>query len=108
MIQSLGKDFLPVWLHDPTTRAGVYHKMSPKWKGPYIITNTINDLLYLVMKIKKRHPRHGILIDFYPIGDKIFRNGSNQIMNKLGDSNCVKVLSTFPCIVYSDVTNCRN
>jgi hypothetical protein len=57
----------------------------------------------LLRKVQKRHPRHAILIDFYHIGDNIFRNGLNQIMNKLGGSNCVKVLSTFPCIVYSDV-----
>ena len=62
----------------------------------------------LLRKVQKRHPRHAILIDFYHIGDNIFRNGLNQIMNKLGGSNCVKVLSTFPCIVYSDVNNCRN
>jgi hypothetical protein len=57
MMQSLGKYFLPVWLHDPTTRAGVYHKMSPKWKVPYIITNKINDLLYLVKKSPKQTPK---------------------------------------------------
>ena len=37
MIQRLGKDFFtigqPVWLHDPTTKAGVYYKLSPKWEG---------------------------------------------------------------------------
>jgi hypothetical protein len=62
----------------------------------------------LLRKVQNRHPRHSILIDFYPIGDKIFRNGSNQIINKLGGSNSVKVLSTFPCIVYSDVNKCIN
>jgi hypothetical protein len=102
MIQSLGKDFLPVWLHDPTTRAGVYHKMSPKWKVPYIITNKINDLLYLVKKSPKQTPKA------CHIDRPFFRNGSNPTMNKVGGSNCVKVFSTFPCIVYSDVNNCRN
>jgi hypothetical protein len=43
----------PVWLHDPTT----YHKLSPKWKGPYIITKKINDLLYLVKKSPKQTPK---------------------------------------------------
>ena len=47
----------PVWLHDPTTRRGVYHKLSPKWKGPYIITKKINDLRYHVQKSTKQTPK---------------------------------------------------
>jgi hypothetical protein len=47
----------PVWLHDPTTRRGVCHKLSPNWKGPYIITKKINDLLYLVKKSPKQTPK---------------------------------------------------
>ena len=62
----------------------------------------------LLRKVQNRHPRHAILTDLYPIEKFFFRNGSNPTMNKVGGSNCVKVLSTFPCIVYSDVNNCRN
>jgi hypothetical protein len=60
----------PVWLHDPITRRGVYHKLSPKWKGPYIITKKINDLLYLVKKSPKQTPKACHIDRLYPIVDK--------------------------------------
>jgi hypothetical protein len=35
----------PVWLHDPVRKVGVCQKMTSPWKGPYLITRKIDDIL---------------------------------------------------------------
>jgi hypothetical protein len=40
----------PVWLHDTSRRLGVCKKLSPTWKGPFLITKKVDDLVYLVKK----------------------------------------------------------
>lgn len=44
----------PVWIHDPTRKIGVCHKLCAKWKGPYIITKRLDDTTYLVKKTAKQ------------------------------------------------------
>ena len=39
-----------VWLHEPTRKVGVCHKLVNKWKGPYLVTRKIDDLIYLVKR----------------------------------------------------------
>ena len=39
-----------VWLHDPSRKRGVCHKLQNKWKGPYLVTRKLDDLIYLVKK----------------------------------------------------------
>jgi hypothetical protein len=46
-----------VWLHDPTRRKGVCHKLTSKWKGPYVISRKIDDTTYLVRKSKNQLPK---------------------------------------------------
>ncbi len=43
-----------VWLHDPARRVGVCSKLSDKWKGPYLVTRKLDDLLYLVKRSPKQ------------------------------------------------------
>lgn len=43
-----------VWLSDLTRKIGVCHKLSPKWKGPFIITRKIDDVTCIVKKTKKQ------------------------------------------------------
>ena len=45
-----------VWLHEPTRKVGVCHKLMNKWKGPYLVTRKIDDLIYLV----KRTPSQSV------------------------------------------------
>jgi hypothetical protein len=42
-----------VWVHDPTRRPGICSKLSPRWKGPCLITSKIDDLVYLVKRSAK-------------------------------------------------------
>ena len=44
----------PVWLHDPTRKVGVCHKLCAKWKGPFVVTRCIDDTTYLVKKSAKQ------------------------------------------------------
>ena len=85
----------PVWLHDQPQRLVYIINCLQKGRVLTVSSGKLMTFSTLLRKVQSRHPRHSILIDFYPIGVKIFRNGSNQIINKLGGSNCVKVLSTF-------------
>ena len=46
-----------VWLHDPTRKVGVCHKLINKWKGPYLVTRKLDDLVYLVKKSPRQPVR---------------------------------------------------
>lgn len=37
-----------VWLHDPTIKPGVCHKLSNRWRGPYLVYKRLDDLTYLI------------------------------------------------------------
>lgn len=44
-----------VWLHDPSRKVGVCSKLRNHWKGPFIITRVLDDLICLVKQgIKQR------------------------------------------------------
>ena len=79
-------------------------------RSPYIITKKMNDLLYLVKKSPKQALKAFHIDRLLPYRGqnlpKWFK--SNTVINILGGINCVKALSTFPFIVYSDVNKCRN
>lgn len=42
-----------VWLYDSSKKPKVCHKLTLKWKGPYIIVRRIDDVTYLVKRSKK-------------------------------------------------------
>ena len=44
-----------VWLYEPSKRPGVCAKLTPKWKGPALVLQKLDDLTYLV-KIKSNTP----------------------------------------------------
>ena len=43
----------PVWLYDTSKKVGVCHKLTSKWKGPYVVTRKLDDITYLVKRSKK-------------------------------------------------------
>ncbi|CAC5369855.1 unnamed protein product [Mytilus coruscus] len=43
-----------VWLYDASKRKGICHKLTSKWKGPYVVTRKIDDITYLVKRSKKQ------------------------------------------------------
>ncbi|VDI33836.1 Hypothetical predicted protein [Mytilus galloprovincialis] len=43
-----------VWVYEPTRKVGVCHKLTSKWKGPYIVTKKIDDVNYIVKKYPKK------------------------------------------------------
>ena len=44
----------PVWLYDASKRMGVCHKLTSRWKGPYVVTRKLDDITYLVKRSKKQ------------------------------------------------------
>ena len=51
-----------VWLFEPSKRPGVFAKLTPKWKGPALILQRLDDLTYLV-KLKLNTPAKVYHID---------------------------------------------
>ncbi|CAG2204118.1 unnamed protein product [Mytilus edulis] len=43
-----------VWLYDASKKKGICHKLTSKWKGPYVVTRKIDDITYLVRRSKKQ------------------------------------------------------
>jgi hypothetical protein len=43
-----------VWIHDPARKVGVCHKLTSKWKGPFVVVRKVDDLVYLVKKTQKQ------------------------------------------------------
>ncbi|CAG2239793.1 unnamed protein product [Mytilus edulis] len=43
-----------VWLYDASKKKGICHKLTSKWKGPYVVTRKIDDITYLVKGQKKQ------------------------------------------------------
>jgi hypothetical protein len=39
-----------VWLHDPVRKVGVSTKLVNKWKGPFVITKIVDDLICMVKR----------------------------------------------------------
>ena len=37
-----------VWLHDPSRKVGISSKLMNKWKGPFVITKVVDDIVCLV------------------------------------------------------------
>lgn len=46
-----------VWLHDPTRHKGVCSKLLNKWKGPYLVTKVLDDIVCLVKRSKSMKPK---------------------------------------------------
>ncbi|MCG8045006.1 MAG: hypothetical protein JAY66_04885 [Candidatus Thiodiazotropha taylori] len=75
-----------VWLHEPSRKIGVCHKLMNKWKGPYLVTRKLDDLTYLVKRspsqpIRAYHldrllPYHGKNIPQWVVKMKKMKNDS--------------------------------
>ena len=46
-----------MWLHEPSRKFGVCHKLMNKWKGPYLVIMKLDELVYLVKKSPKQPVR---------------------------------------------------
>jgi hypothetical protein len=46
-----------VWLHNPTRKRGVCSKLIQKWKGPYLVTRVLDDLICLVKTSRNHKPK---------------------------------------------------
>ena len=46
-----------VWLFSPNKKKGKSPKISKQWKGPYIITQKLNDLVYRVQETAHSKPK---------------------------------------------------
>lgn len=44
----------PVWLYDASRKVGVCHKLTSKWKGPFLVMKRLDDLTYLVKRSRKQ------------------------------------------------------
>ena len=78
-----------MWFHDPTRKVGVCHKLINKWKGPYLVTRKLDDLVYLVKKsprqpVRAYHldrllPYHGKNIPQWVVKMKKMRIGKREV-----------------------------
>ena len=64
-----------VWLHDPIRKVGVWHKLINKWKGPYLVTRKLGDLVYLVKKLPRQPVRVITLIAFCRTIERTYHSG---------------------------------
>lgn len=59
--QKAGKSALckgqPVWLWDPSRKRGVCPKLTSSWKGPFVVIDKIDDLLYKIQKNPRANPK---------------------------------------------------
>ncbi|CAC5422632.1 unnamed protein product [Mytilus coruscus] len=46
-----------VWLNDPKRKVGISPKLQCNWDGPYLIINSISDLVYRIQKSESSKPR---------------------------------------------------
>ena len=46
-----------VWLHNPSRKKNVCSKLSMKWKGPFLVTDVLDDLVCLVKMSAKKKPK---------------------------------------------------
>jgi hypothetical protein len=61
-----------VWLHDPTRKVGVSSKLVNKWKGPFIVTRTVDDLVCMVKRTSTGKPKAYHIDRLYPYcGNKV-------------------------------------
>ena len=61
-----------VWLHDPARKVGVCTKLVNKWKGPFLVTRTVDDLVCMVKRTPKGKPKAYHIDRLYPYsGNKI-------------------------------------
>ena len=45
---------VPVWLHYPIKKKGLFPELMSTWKGPYTVTKRINDVVYRI-QLSWRH-----------------------------------------------------
>jgi len=61
-----------VWLHDPTRKVGVSSKLVNKWKGPFVITKAMDDLICMVKRTPSGSPKAYHVDRLYPYrGNKV-------------------------------------
>ena len=46
----------PVWLYNPTQRKGVCRKLTSQWKGPYVVTQQLGDVNYMIQRSARKPP----------------------------------------------------
>ena len=46
-----------VWVHDTAPKPGISQKLAPHWKGPFLVTKRIDDLIYMVQKRANQAPK---------------------------------------------------
>ncbi|CAC5373349.1 unnamed protein product [Mytilus coruscus] len=70
-----------VWVYEPTRKVGICHKLTSKWKGPYIVTKKIDYVNNIVKKYPKK-PDKVFHIDRL-IEYKGNKNSFNSFLTKL-------------------------
>ena len=46
-----------VWLYNPTRKKGISPKLSRPWKGPYLVTEKVNDVIYRIQLSSRSKPK---------------------------------------------------
>ena len=46
-----------VWLYNPTCKKGISPKLSRPWKGPYLVIEKLNDVVYRIQQSSRSKPK---------------------------------------------------
>ena len=73
-----------VWLHDPSRKVGISSKLVNKWKGPFVVTKTLDDIICMVKQSSKGRPKAYHIDRLHPYyGTKIPNWIHAEVKNKV-------------------------
>lgn len=72
-----------VWLHDPTRKIGVCSKLKNKWKGPFLVTKTLDDLVCFVKQRPKQSAKAYHVDRLWPYEGRLAPAWMKREANKL-------------------------
>jgi hypothetical protein len=47
----------PVWFHNQKQKRGLSCKLQREWRGPFIMTHRLNDVIYRIRETRKSKPK---------------------------------------------------
>ena len=77
----------PVWLHNPRRKKGRTPKLQRPWKGPYLVTSLLDDLIYRIQK----GPRSKQMVVHV---DRLKKYQGNSFDNRLAEPNTTSATPT--------------
>ena len=83
-----------MWLYDPSRKVGVCYKLRNHWKGPFIVTNVLDDLICLVKQGAKQKNKAYHIDRLIPMKAGIHQRGSSASAGNFAVNKNVTVINT--------------